>query len=68
VKTIGDCEFRVDWDSRAKFFVAEIPELMTCAADGPTPSKAVSNLVETFAMLKEAYADEELSFTHINIS
>jgi predicted RNase H-like HicB family nuclease len=39
-----------------------------CAADGPTRSEALSNLSETFGVLKEAYVDEGLIFTHINIS
>jgi predicted RNase H-like HicB family nuclease len=68
VRNITDYEIRVHWDSRARYFVAEIPEILTCAADGSSPSEAVSNLVETFAVLKEAYTDEGLVFTHINIS
>jgi predicted RNase H-like HicB family nuclease len=68
VRTIEGYHVRFKWDRRAKYFVAEIPELFSCAADGPTRSEALSNLSETFGVLKEAYADEGLVFTHINIS
>jgi predicted RNase H-like HicB family nuclease len=58
--TIKDYDIHVYWDSRAEYFVAEIQEILTCAADGATQAEAVSNLGETFAVLKEAYAEEKL--------
>ncbi len=63
VPNIKDYKIHVYWDSRAQYFVAEIP---TCAADGASPAEAISNLLETFEVLKEAYAEEGLLFTHIN--
>ncbi|HXN35677.1 MAG TPA: type II toxin-antitoxin system HicB family antitoxin [Opitutaceae bacterium] len=66
--TIGGYRVKIYWDSGAQYFVAEIPEILTCAADGATQAEAYSNLLETFAVLKEAYAEEGLSFTHINNS
>jgi predicted RNase H-like HicB family nuclease len=60
--TIKDYDVHVYWDSRAEYYVAEIPEIYSCAADGPTQSEAVSNLEETFAVLKEAYVEEKLNF------
>jgi predicted RNase H-like HicB family nuclease len=59
--TIKDYDIHVYWDSRAEYFVAEIPEIFTCAADGATQVEAISNLEETFAVLKEAYAEEGLA-------
>jgi predicted RNase H-like HicB family nuclease len=39
--TIKDYDIHVYWDNRAEYFVAEIPEIYTCAADGATQSEAV---------------------------
>jgi predicted RNase H-like HicB family nuclease len=58
MNTIKDYAAQVYWDDRARYFVAEIPEIPTCAADGATQAEAFSNLEETFAVLKEAYAEE----------
>jgi predicted RNase H-like HicB family nuclease len=62
IPTIKDYDIHVFWDNRAEYFVAEIPEIYTCAADGATQADAVSNLQETFAVLKEAYAEEKIAF------
>jgi predicted RNase H-like HicB family nuclease len=64
--TIRDYDIHVYWDNRSEYFVAEIPEIPTCAADGATQAEAVSNLGETFAVLKEAYAEEKLAFPRPN--
>lgn len=56
--TIKDYAVQVYWDDRAGYFVAEISEIPTCAADGATQAEALSNLEETFAVLKEAYVEE----------
>jgi predicted RNase H-like HicB family nuclease len=66
VATIKDYDIHIYWDSRAEYFVAEIPEILTCAADGATQAEAISNLEETFAVLKEAYAEEKLEFPRPN--
>ena len=60
VTTIKDYDIHVYWDSRAEYFVAEIQEIYTCAADGATQAEALSNLEETFAVLKEAYTEESM--------
>ncbi len=64
--TIKDYDIHVYWDSRSEYFVAEIPEILTCAADGATQVEAVSNLEETFAVLKEAYVEEGMAFPRPN--
>jgi predicted RNase H-like HicB family nuclease len=64
--TMKDYGVHVYWDDRAGYFVAEIPEIYSCAADGPSQAKAVSNLEETFAVLKEAYTEEKLNFPRPN--
>jgi len=64
--TIKDYAVHVYWDDRADYFVAEVPEILTCAADGPTQAKAMANLEETFAVLKEAYAEEGIAFPQPN--
>jgi predicted RNase H-like HicB family nuclease len=61
MNTIKDYAIQVYWDDRAKYFVAEVPEIPTCAADGATQAEALANLEETFAVLKEAYAEEKLT-------
>lgn len=48
------------WDARAGYYVAEIPDIPTCAADGPTPAEALAALESTFAVMKEAYFEEKL--------
>jgi len=60
MNTIKDYAVQIYWDDRARYFVAEIPEIPTCAADGATQAEALANLEETFAVLKEAYAEENL--------
>jgi predicted RNase H-like HicB family nuclease len=62
ITTIKDYDVHVYWDDRAEYYVAEIPAIYSCAADGPTHGEAVANLQETFAVLKEAYAEEKLTF------
>ena len=49
------------WDTRAAYYVAEIPDIPTCAADGPTPAEALAALESTFAVMKEAYSEEKLA-------
>ena len=60
MNTIKDYAVQVYWDDRAGYCVAEIPEIPTCAADGATQAEALANLEETFAVLKEAYAEAAL--------
>jgi predicted RNase H-like HicB family nuclease len=60
--TSKEFDIHVSWDSRAEYFVAEIPTIFTCAADGATQSEALANLEETFAVLKEAYLEDGLTF------
>jgi predicted RNase H-like HicB family nuclease len=64
--TIEDHGVHVYWDCRAGYFVAAIPDIYTCAADGATRAEAVSKLRETFATLKEAYAEEKMAFPGSN--
>jgi len=68
MNTIKDYSIHVYWDERAGYFVAEIPEIPTCAADGATQAAALANLAETFAVLKEAYVEEGLAIPSPNPS
>jgi predicted RNase H-like HicB family nuclease len=61
MSTIKNYAVQVYWDDRAEYFVAEIPEIPTCAADGTTPAEALSNLEQTFAVMKEAYHEDRLT-------
>jgi predicted RNase H-like HicB family nuclease len=65
---IKDYAIQLYWDERAGYYVAEIPEIPTCAADGASQSEAIGNLAETFAILKEAYAEEGLALPPSNPS
>jgi len=49
------------WDTRAGYYVAEIPDIPTCAADGATPAEALAALESTFAVMHAAYAGEKLA-------
>jgi predicted RNase H-like HicB family nuclease len=66
LKNIKDYDTHVYWDEGARYFVAEIPEIPTCSADGATQTEAFVNLEETFAVLKEAYAEEGMAFPKPN--
>jgi predicted RNase H-like HicB family nuclease len=61
MNTIKDYSIHVYWDDRAGYFVAEIPNIPTCAADGATQAEALANLEQTLAVLKEAYTEESLA-------
>jgi predicted RNase H-like HicB family nuclease len=63
---IKDYVVQVYRDERAGYFVAEIPEIRTCAADGATQAEALANLEETFAVLKEAYTEQGLAMAPPN--
>jgi predicted RNase H-like HicB family nuclease len=60
-RSFKDYEVALYYDPRAGYYVAEIPNIPTCAADGPTPAEAIAALETTFAVMKEAYAEEKLT-------
>jgi predicted RNase H-like HicB family nuclease len=66
--TIKDYVVQVYWDKRGGYFVAEIPEILTCAADGPTQAEAMANLEEAFVVMREAYAEDGLLLPKPNSS
>ena len=68
MNTIKDYSIHLYWDHRAGYFVAEIPEIPTCAADGATQTEALANLEQTFAVLKEAYTEERLQIPAPSVS
>jgi predicted RNase H-like HicB family nuclease len=62
VTNFKEYDIHVHWDSRAEYFVAEIPGIFTCAADGATQAEALAKLEGTFAILREAYLEDGLTF------
>jgi predicted RNase H-like HicB family nuclease len=58
MKNFKDYPLHAYWDERAGSYVAEILEIPTCAADGPSLPDAVSNLEETFAVMKAVFAEK----------
>lgn len=50
------------YDSKKEYFVAYVPSIPSCAADGATTASAIANLEETFAVLKESYLEEGMEF------
>lgn len=43
-------ELIVYWSAEDTTFVVDVPELLGCMADGPTPSAAVANAQEAIAL------------------
>ncbi len=46
------------WSQDNQWWVADIPDIPFCAADGPTPEKALIALNETFEVLQEVYQED----------
>ncbi|HEY3755492.1 MAG TPA: type II toxin-antitoxin system HicB family antitoxin [Opitutaceae bacterium] len=59
--TIRDFQVKITWDAEEKYYIAEIPDILTCSADGSTAAEAYANLEETFAVMKEAHAENGTS-------
>ena len=57
-----DYNIELTWSEDNQWWVADIPDIPFCAADGPTPEKALIALNETFEVLHEVYEDDDESF------
>jgi predicted RNase H-like HicB family nuclease len=56
--SLRDYQICMYFESNRKYYVASVPAIPFCAADGPTPQAALGNLEETYAVLKESYLEE----------
>ncbi|HEX8034716.1 MAG TPA: type II toxin-antitoxin system HicB family antitoxin [Ktedonobacterales bacterium] len=51
-------EVVIDWDERGGYFVARVPELNGCMADGPTRAEALANVQEAIELWLDVAREE----------
>ena len=59
---VKDYNIELTWSEDNRWWVADIPDIPFCAADGPTPENALAALDETFEVLQEVYKEDDESF------
>ena len=64
MKTFAFENYSVDlsYDPVKHYFVASIPIIPFCSADGKSGDNAIRNLRVTFDMLRDSYCEDGLSF------
>ncbi len=57
-----DYSIHLAWSDDDEAWIANIPDVHFCAADGQTPQKALSALEETFEVLRGVYDEDDEPF------
>lgn len=55
------------WSEDDEAYIARVPAIETCAADGPTPEAAVSAVLEVAQLHLEVLADQKRPFPPTDI-
>lgn len=60
--SLQDYQITICFDKKKKYFVASVPDIPSCMADGKDYVTALKKLDETFLVLQKTYAEEKMAF------